>query len=170
MTRRSTLSVLAGAIFAVIFAYLLAVPANTHPPAVTWTLGPLARAAMAVLLFREVFPRMISGRVGDGPAPERPPSGTRLAAARGCSGRIGWLRFDNTLGVEVFADRIVLRPWFMGSRTIMTSEITSMTGTLMKLTIEHRSAEVRSPVKLGLPGQSEVRLAIESVSRRPLME
>jgi hypothetical protein len=168
MTGRNALSVLAGVVLAVIFAYLLAVPENVHPPAVAWTLGPLALAAMALLLFREVFPRMISGRPGDGPAPERPPSGTRLAVAHGCSGRIGWLRFDNTLGVEVFADRIVLRPWFMGNRTIMTNEITSMTGTLTKLTIEHRSAEVRSPVKLGLLGRSEVRLAIESVSRPPL--
>jgi hypothetical protein len=73
--------------------------------------------------------------------------------------------------VFVYSDRIVLRVLFIGSRTIMADEITSIStdGTLAfgarVLTIDHESPEVRSPVVLALRENHPVRAAIRTLPR-----
>ncbi len=134
-----------------------------------WIYGPMIIVAIAFVLTRYVFPAVIRGDGEHGAAPPTgtrlapPPTGTVLASARGCSGRISWVRFNHTLEVRVFADRFVLRPTFMGDHTVMANEIVSVSGTRTKLTVEHAASVVRSPVILWLGRRNEVRLAIEAL-------
>ncbi len=128
---------------------------------------PLGMLAAGFLLFVFVIPTLL----GQPAARVLPPAGTPLATFRS-GGRMGRVNFSSKLiKVTVYADRLTLKPPFVGEYTIHGSEIRSITdlgGMLFRrVRIEHAGAGLFSRVTLNsVP--DEVRAWLGHVRRAPL--
>lgn len=162
MGGRTAAAVVAAAVVVATGWYLIAVREPGERSALTQVGIAVFVVALLFLLFAVVLPLVIRGSGGRTPAP----AGNVLVSASMRSGRIGPLPFPAALKVSVYADRLVVRPWFLGDRTIMTSEIAALTGTRRTLTIRHTGIDVRSPVLLVVAANDPLRRGIEVVGRQ----
>jgi hypothetical protein len=127
---------------------------------------PLGMLAAFYLLFVFVIPTMLGRQA----ARVLPPAGPPVAMFRS-GGRIGRVAFSGKLiKVTVYADRIVLKPVFLGEYTIHGSEIQSITdlGGMMfrRVRIEHAGAGTFSRVTLySVPDHARSQIA--HISRDP---
>ena len=134
------------------------------------TIWPAGMVAAAFMLFRYVFPFMMTGQTTR-------PASPRVAAitASGApvwsgspGGRVGGVSFSRAmLGVEIYAAGIVLRPRFMTPIAIEAAEITSvLPGWRIFPTIEisHTSAEATSPVVLYARQTSDLGRAFSAIA------
>jgi len=129
---------------------------------------PLAVLAFGFLVYRFFGRAAIRGHdeyVNQPPVPGPPTATVR------CSGHIGSMSFRNTLVVAVYPDRLTIRPLLLGTRTIMASRLTAVELGWRRVTVEHTSGDLRSPVTLRVSTDHPARAAIErlagSVSRPP---
>jgi len=155
----------------------------TEVPQLAWTASwihavvtkvswPLVILAMAFLLFRYVFPFVMSGN-----APEH--ASERVSAVRGSGARLwqGWPggvagtmnATAGVLGAEVYPGGIVVTPRFMSASAIRTDEIRSVRFGRRLVTqtieIEHAGIDITSPFVLyGSPDSPQARVlqALES--------
>lgn len=148
--------------------------ARVHGASVLLT-HPLAMAGMAYLLFRFIFPGMMSGRLTQEASSDRArwirASGALMASDRS-DAKLGDLDlYGSMLKISVYPGGVLMKPAFMRERTILRTEIRSVTakhGLLgSKVEIVHAGADVGSPVILrGSPDRPIVR-AMRAIHARP---
>jgi hypothetical protein len=148
--------------------------ARVHGASVVLT-HPLAMAGMAYLLFRFTFPGMMSGRLTQEASSDRArsirASGALIAGDRSAA-KLGDLNLSGPmLRISVYPGGVVIKPAFMRERTILRTEIRSVTakhGLLgSKVEIVHAGADVGSPVILtGSPDRPIVR-AMRAIHAKP---
>jgi hypothetical protein len=146
--------------------------ANRNRGALTLISWPFVMLAAAFLLFRYVFPYVMSGGRTQRPDQERVArirgSGPMLASADP-GGRVGEVHMTiGMLGVDVYDAGLVIRPRFMPPFAIPVEEIRSVRhgrSLLSKrLEIEHDGLEVPSTVGLFIGEDSHVARAIAAIT------
>jgi hypothetical protein len=132
---------------------------------------PLALAGGAYLLFRFVFPAMMTGGTGLVIMNERAQgirdSGRVLATAR-CAGQVGEVRFSGPLlNVSVFPGGVVVKPVFMREYSIPKPEIRSVRDKRSlfgrRIEVEHTGVGSLSPLVLYVSPESSIARAIRGL-------
>jgi hypothetical protein len=133
---------------------------------------PLAMAGMAYLLFRFVFPSMMSGPTPHPGTDDRAgrirDSGPLLTSAR-TAGRVGKGSFSGPLlEVSVYVGGIVIKPVFIKPYTILASEILGVTAKRgifgRRIEVAHTGADSTSPFVIFGSGDTALVQAIEHIA------
>jgi len=135
------------------------------------TIWPLGMISAAFLLFRYVFPFLMTGGVARPASPQvamiERSSALRWSGSPG--GRVGGVNFTRAmLGVEVYADGLILRPRFMTPIAIDADAITFVTSAWRMspmIEIRHASPDAQSPIFLYGRRTSDLGRAIDALVR-----
>lgn len=134
-------------------------------------LWPFAMASAAFILFRYVFPYLMTGETARSASPRVAEIEGRGAPVWSGSpgGRIGGVNMSRSmLGVEVYPDALILRPRFMTPIVIDADAITFVTSAwrlTSMIEIRHTSPEAQSPIFLYARRTSDLGRAIDALAR-----